>query len=130
MELKFQKIEKVKAENSAISTSVQNLLTHLPGEATALYIIGLDSFGKEATALTLVIIALVALAVMFLIRYLANATKAVYWTSFVAFVLWVYAIGNGPFQALGLELPQGVGAFLIAAFTTIITLLANAGKIK
>ena len=130
MELKFEKIGMIKGESDATKKSIQNLLTHLPGEATGLYLIGLDVFGKEANAFILSIVAIVSLGIMILIRTLAKASTAVFVTSFIAFVLWVYAIGNGPFQALGIVLPQGVSAFAIAVFSTVVTVLANKGLIK
>ncbi len=44
-------------------------------------------------------------------------------------MIWVYALGNGPFQALGLNLAQGMGAFLVIAYSTIITILADRGML-
>jgi hypothetical protein len=133
----FSKIETIKKANgnvhrtnktkSATDTSIENLLKHLPGEATAVYLAGLDAVGKNAPVANLIIIAVVALGIMLLIRFLSKSSPAVIITSTIAFVIWVYALGNGPFQALGLNLAQGMGAFLVIAYSTIVTILADRG---
>jgi hypothetical protein len=113
----------------------QNLMTHLPGEATALYLAGLDATGlastppTEADAGRLIVIALVSLAVLFLVRILAKSTVWVTVLSAVAFVIWVYSLGNGPFQALGIGEAKGMGAFLVIAYSAIVTALATYTKI-
>lgn len=112
---------------ATVETSISNLLTHLPAEATALYIAGLSVVEKTPLALT--IVAGVSLIFLLVIRILAKAKPAVLVTSSVAFVIWVYALGDGPFQAWGLDLPMGLGAFLVIAYSTLITILANAGLI-
>jgi hypothetical protein len=102
----------------------------MPAEATALYIAGLDAVGNNATPIALVIVAVVALAVLLLVRILAKASTSVMISSIVAFLIWVYALGNGPFQALNLTFSPGIGAFLVIVYSTVITILANKGIIK
>jgi len=121
---------RARGEKDPVKKAMQNLLTHLPGEATGLYLAGLDMFGDGASATTLVVIALVSLAVLLLVRYLAKSSTTVIVVSVIAFVIWVYTLGNGPFQAFGIELGQGVGAFLVVAYSTVVTILASYGKIK
>jgi hypothetical protein len=135
----FTKIKTTRSTGSAadrrnrtktnVDTSIENLAKHLPGEATAVYLAGLDAVGKNAPVANLIIIAVVALGIMLLIRYLYKSSPAVIITSTIAFVIWVYALGNGPFQALGLNLAQGMGAFLVIAYSTIITILADRGML-
>lgn len=128
MELRFVQIQR--APRSATENALQNLLTHLPAEATGVYLAGLDAVGPNASAGVLTVIALVSLGILLLIRYLARASTANIITSVIAFVIWVYALGHGPFQAFGLPPVQGLGAFLIIAYSTIVTILANKGIIK
>ena len=109
--------------------AIQNLLNHLPAEATGLYLAGLNAVGDEAGTAAVVAVAVVSLAVLLLVRWLAKASTNVIIASVLGFVIWVYAIGNGPFQAFGVELVQGLGTFAIIAYSTIITILATAGKI-
>jgi hypothetical protein len=45
-------------------------------------------------------------------------------------VIWVYAIGGGPFEAFGVDFGQGVGAFLVVVYSTVVTILATYGVIK
>lgn len=128
MELRFAKIERDRGD--ATQTAIQNLLSHLPGEATAVYLAGLDAVGKDATATTLIIIAVVSLGILLLVRYLAKSSISVTVASLIAFVIWVYALGNGPFQTLGFTLAQGLGAFLVITYSAVITILASYGIIK
>ncbi len=128
--MKFVKIQRGAAKKDAARDAVKNLLSHLPGEATGLYIAGLDALGKNATTAPLVIVAVVSLGVLVLVRYLARASISVTIASMITFVIWVYALGNGPFQSLGLPLVQGIGAFLVISYSTILTILASSGVIK
>ena len=129
MDYQLAFVQKARDENP-VQKAMQNLLTHVPGEATGLYLAGLDMFGDNASAATLLVIALVSLAVLLLVRYLVKSSPVVTVASVIAFVIWVYAIGNGPFQAFGIVLPPGVGAFLVVAYSTVVTVLATYGKIK
>ncbi len=126
--LQFAKEDRQLRSNK--DTTLQNLVNHMPAEATALYIAGLDAVGNDATPLALIIVAVVALPVLLLVRILAKASTAVMISSIIAFIIWVYALGNGPFQALNLSFTPGIGAFLVIVYSTIITILANKGIIK
>jgi hypothetical protein len=112
-------------EESPLQTSIQNLYNQLPAEATGLYLAGISLV--EATPLTLTLVAVFALGLMILIRVLAKAKAAVLITSTIGFIIWAFAIPGGPFQAFNLELPLGLGAFLIVAYSALVTVLANAG---
>ena len=133
--LKFKQItrEVRKGERTGkkyLETSIQNFLNHLPPDATALYLAGINLLENSASVMSLIIVALVSLALLLTIRILAKASKTMIIISVISFVIWVYAIGNGPFQALGLNLPRGLGAFFVIAYSALITVLANAGIIK
>lgn len=113
-----------------LSSSLDNLLSHLPAEATGLYLAGINLTRDTPTALNLGIVALVSLAMMITIRYLANATLKILIFNLITFIIWIFAIGNGPFQALGLEMTGGLTAFFVAAYSILITVLLNHGIIK
>ncbi len=114
----------------ALQSSLINLVAHLPGEATALYLTGINLFKDDASLLNLGIVALVSLALMIIIRYLAGVAWKVLILSAITFLIWIYAIGNGPFQALGLEMSGAMSAFLVIAYSALITILMNHGIIK
>ncbi|MCS7179527.1 MAG: hypothetical protein RML46_06360 [Anaerolineae bacterium] len=128
MTLQFVRIQQ--GPKSPTENAVQNLLTHLPAEATGLYLAGLDAVGRDAHAGVLILVALVSMGVLLLVRYLAKASRANIITSVIAFVIWVYALGYGPFQAFGLPPVRGFGAFLIIAYSTIVTILSSRGIIR
>ena len=123
-----RKDERTRKKN--LETSIQNFLNHLPPDATALYLAGINLFEESTSAFNLIIVALVSLALLLTIRILAKASKTIIIVSVISFFIWVYAIGNGPFQALGLDLPRALGAFFVIAYSALITLLANNGIIK
>ena len=111
--------------DDAAARAFENLLAHIPAEASTLYVAGLDAIGPDASVGTVTVVAVVSLVVLLLVRILFHAERWVLITSVVAFVLWVYALGHGPFQAIGLALPQGLGAFFILAFHAIVTIIAT-----
>jgi hypothetical protein len=112
--------------------TLENLVKQLPGEATGVYLMGLDVFKGNVAWLT------VAMAcgaiVLVLVRIGLKSTTAILSTSLVAYLLWVYAIGDGPIQALmdylTIEVPAGAALFLISFWTTVVTIAANFGWIK
>lgn len=108
--------------------ALQNLLSHIPAEASTLYVAGLDIVGQNANAGTLIAVAVFSLLVLLLVRIWFRAQWWVIITSVVAFVLWIYGMGNGPFQALGLNLPQGLGAFFILGFHMVVTIFTTARR--
>jgi hypothetical protein len=122
------KVERTRQQN--LEKSIQNLLNHLPPDATALYLAGINLFEESTSALNLIIVALVSLAFLLIIRILAKASKTLIIISVISFIIWVYAIGNGPFQALGLDLPRRLGTFFVIVYSALITVLANYGIIK
>jgi hypothetical protein len=133
--LRFAEITKderkgVRTQKKDLETSIQNFLNHLPPDATALYLTGINLFEESTSALNLIIVALVSLALLLTIRILAKASKTMIIVSVISFIIWVYAIGNGPFQALGLDIPRGWSALFVIVYSAVITLLANYGIIK
>jgi hypothetical protein len=118
------------ADEPKLKKAVQNLLNHIPGEAATIYLAGLDMFGARASAIGLLVVALAGLGVLLLVRILAKASTATIVASSIAFVIWVYAIGGGPFEAFGVDFGQGVGAFLVVVYSTVVTILATYGLIK
>lgn len=121
--------EKDKAQEENRRKTLENLVKQLPPEATGVYLMGKDLFQGNAFWLT-VAMGLGA-AVLLFVRLGLKASWAVIATSTVSYVLWVYAIGNGPLQALFHGPAQtGVATFLIAVYTTLVTVAANNGWIK
>jgi hypothetical protein len=114
-------------EEPPLKKAIQNLLNHIPGEAATVYLAGLDVLGDDASLLALTLMAVGGLAVLLLVRFLAKASHAVKVTSAIAFVIWVYAIGGGPFDKLGMQV-QGLGAFLVLVFSTVVTVIATYTK--
>lgn len=113
-------------EESASQEQFMNLVKQLPSEAKGVYLAGIGAFANDILWLT--IAAFVGLAILVWIRARANVSTTIWFTSIVGYVIWVYAIGNGPFQAaaemINLALPSGLGAFLVAVYTAIVGFLA------
>ena len=104
----------------------QNLVKQLPSEATGLYLAGMSFFAGDTLWLT--IAAAVGFIVLVWVRARAKVTATIWATSIIGYVVWIYAIGNGPLQALtsaiGLALPAMFGAFIVLIYSTVVTILA------
>lgn len=97
----------------------------IPGEAAALYIAGLGVIpGKQL--IVIIIWALLGLVVTVLVKAQQKDAQQqpvpTEWNQVViaagAFVIWVYALGGGPFEALGWYLPW-LATLLILAYTAL-----------
>lgn len=121
--------EKDKAQEENRRKTLENLVKQLPPEATGVYLMGKDLF--EGNVFWLTVAMGFGAAVLLCVRLGLKASWAVIATSTVSYVLWVYAIGNGPLQALFHGPAQaGVATFFIAVYTTLVTVAANNGWIK
>ena len=104
----------------------QNLVKQLPSEATGIYLAGMSFFAGDTLWLT--IAAAVGLVILLWVRARAKVTATIWATSIIGYAVWIYAIGNGPLQALaaaiGLSLPAMFGAFIVVVYSTIVTILA------
>jgi hypothetical protein len=124
-------------EESKTAKAVQNLLVHIPGEASGFYLMAIP-LAKDAKAqVTIwmaVLIGLVALGLLVLLRWLGAATTAVKVTSIIAFFIWMLAIDQGFLNLLlvdaGFSQAQTLGVVLALAYSTVITILGSAGKLK
>jgi hypothetical protein len=118
------------ADAEPLKKSAQNLLLHIPGEASGLYLMAADAFEKPTSG-TIIFIAISALIILILVRWLAGASRAVMMTSIAAFLIWMFVLDKGAFHILfPALLPNPLGLIIAVVYSTIITLLANAGKIK
>ena len=103
----------------------KNLVKQLPGEATGIYLAGMSFFAGDMLWLT--IAALVGLIVLVWVRYRANVSRTIWLMSLIGYVVWIYAIGEGPLQAgveaIGLTLPALFGAFLVTVYSTVVVIL-------
>lgn len=97
----------------------------IPGEAAALYIAGLGVIPSKQL-IVVVIWALLGLVVTVLVKAQQKDDQQqpvpTEWNQVIiaagAFVIWVYALGGGPFEALGWYLPW-VATLLILAYTAL-----------
>jgi hypothetical protein len=115
---------------TALEESALNLLKHIPGEASGFYLLAAGAFEKPSVT-TLGILFALALVILLVVRLSAKASIAITLTTLGAFVIWMFAIDQGFFQAAFPSLlPAPMGLVLAAFYSTIITTLAGAGKIK
>lgn len=115
---------------AALQKSAQNLLLHIPGEASGLYLMAADAFVQPSRG-TIIFIAILALIILIVVRWAAGASRAVMITSVIAFLIWMFVLDKGVFHMLfPALLPNPLGLIIAVFYSTIITLLANAGKIK
>jgi hypothetical protein len=118
------------APGDTLKKSAQNLLVHIPGEASGLYLMGVDAI-DQLNGATAVFIAVLALVVLILVRWAANVSRAVLFTSIIAFLLWMFVLDKGVFNILFPNVfPSTLGLIAAVFYSTVVTILGNAGKIK
>lgn len=113
-----------------LQKSAQNLLVHIPGEASGLYLMAVDAFDKPSSAI-IIFIATMALIILIVVRWAAGVSRGAMITSVLAFLIWMFVLDKGVFQMLFPSLlPNPLGLIIAVVYSTIITTLANAGIIK
>jgi hypothetical protein len=130
----LQKSTEPEPAESPTAKVVQNLLVHIPGEASGFYLMGIDvvrdSSTREVSARDALVVGLMALVLLVVVRWLANATWAVMVTTIVAFLLWMSVIDHGFLRVYGLALPGKLGSAVALFYSALVTALASAGKLK
>ena len=108
----------------------ENLLKHIPGEATGFYVLAVSSVDNPTTG-TMGIIFGCSLVLLVVARWVAKASWIMILTTLIAFFLWMQIYDKGFLNVLapGL-LPNPLGLILAGFYSALIALLANAGKIK
>lgn len=120
---------------SPVKTTMANLLTHVPGEASGFYLLGLATLraaspNEPTNIAELGGLFFAALVLLVLVRVLAGAGSVLIATSAVAFGLWM-AISEDGFVRHALDIEKPVYWVIAAAFfSAVVTALANAGRIK
>jgi len=118
------------AGKQALIEASQNLLKHIPGEASGFYLMAADSIDKPSLG-TLGLIFALALVLLITVRWLAGASRWIMATTGVAFLLWMFILDNGFLHvALPTLLPDPLGLIIAVFYSTLITLLASAGVIR
>lgn len=119
------------AEPTPVQKVIQNLLAHIPTEASGFYLLALEFYETPDKANKALLFG-ISFGLLLLVRWLAKATVWVFATSIVAFVLWMAIFDNGYLKGKPLLgwLDGPSGPVVALAFTTVVTLLASAGKIR
>lgn len=108
----------------------QNLLKHIPGEASGFYLLAVDSI-KDPSTRDLGVIFALAFVLLVVVRWLAKASWGIQVTTILAFVLWMMIFDKGFLHVvLPNLLPPPMGLIVAVFYSMLITLLASAGKIK
>lgn len=125
------------AAPNRVQTTMENLLTHVPGEASGFYLIGLEMIRGASTAGAAALttgelggLFACAMVLLVVIRKLAGAGLGLIITSATAFALWMMVFEDG-FLNHAFHVEKPVYWLVISAFfTALVTALANAGKLK
>lgn len=121
-------------EESKVGTVINNLMVHIPAEAVALVTLltPLVHVGPDHPEQPWLLI-IGGLLVTVVVRWVANASAAVWVTTLLAFILWmslVPAAGPAVCEWLKGADHQIDIAILAAIFSAVVTVLATAGKLK
>jgi len=118
-----------KAGQALLETS-QNLLKHIPGEASGFYLMAADAFTDPKVG-TLGFLFVLALILLILVRWLAGASRGIMIATCFAFLLWMFVLEKGFLHAAFPNLvPAPMGLILAVFYSTAVTALASAGKIR
>lgn len=127
------KVEPVVApatKRQALLEGAQNLLKHIPGEASGFYLMAVDSIDKPGLG-TLGLIFFLSLILLVVVRWAAGASRWIMLTTIGAFLLWMFVLDNGILHAAFPDLlPDPLGLIFAVFYSTLITILASAGKIQ
>jgi hypothetical protein len=108
----------------------QNLLKHVPGEASGFYLLAVSALAAPSLRDLGLIFAL-SLVLLIVVRWLAQASWGIMLTTIGAFVLWMLIFDKGFLHVAFPDLLPGPLGLIVALFySTLITLLASAGKIR
>lgn len=108
----------------------KNLLKHIPGEASGFYLMAADSIQNPGLG-TLILIFVLAFVLLVAVRWLAGASLGIMVTTIIAFVLWMLVLDKGLLNvAFPNLLADPLGLILAVFYSTLITILASAGKIR
>ncbi len=114
----------------ALVETSQNLLKHIPGEASGFYLMAVDAVAKPRLA-TVGLIFVLSLVLLVVVRWLTNASKGIMFTTILAFLIWMLVLKNGfLYLLLPNLLPDPLGLIVAVFYSTLVTLLASAGKIR
>lgn len=120
---------KPSAAKQATIDVTQNLLKHIPGEASGFYLLTYGLTDKTRTQLGLIFA--LSLILLLTVRILAAASVAIIISSVIAFLLWMVIFDEGFLHVIAPSLmPPGIGAIVAFFYSAMITVLASAGKIK
>lgn len=123
-------------DEAGIAKIAQNLLVHIPGEASGFYLMAMGAVkheveGSEGAAQGYALLfGILSLVLLILVRWLASASRAVMVTSIIALLLWMAILDMGVLRLYHLGIPGAAGAMVAAFYSTAVTLLASAGKLK
>jgi len=110
--------------------AAENLLKHIPGEASGFYLMAAESFQNPALSI-LGLIAVLAVILLVVVRWAAGASRGVMVTTIIAFIIWMFVLDKGILHvAFPNLLPDPLGLIVAVFYSTLITILAGAGKIR
>jgi hypothetical protein len=115
---------------NALVEASQNLLKHIPGEASGFYLLAVDSIENPSLG-NLGLIFTLAFILLVVVRWLARASSGIMITTILAFVLWMLTFEKGFLHVLWPNLlPPPLGLIVAVFYTILITTLASAGKLR
>ncbi len=115
---------------NALVEASQNLLKHIPGEASGFYLLAADSI-KDPSRGNLGVIFFLAFVLLVVVRWLAKASWGIMITTILAFVIWMLIFEKGFLHVVWPNLlPAPMGLIVAVFYSMLVTLLASAGKIR
>lgn len=117
-------------KGSDIETSANNLLAHIPGEASGFYLMAVGALSNPSMQVMWLLFVL-SLVITLLLGWAKKSSPAVIGSTIIAFLIWMTAMDQGVFRIAYRDLFSPPIGLLIAAFYSIVlTALADRGFLK
>ena len=117
-------------KGSDIETSANNVLAHIPGEASGFYLMAVGAISKPPMQ-TIWLLFFLSLVLTVLLGWAKKSSPAVIGSTIIAFLIWMTAMDQGVFRTAFPSLfSPPIGLIIAAFYSTVLTVLANNGKIK
>ena len=120
----IEKPKEGQSNDQKLTQHLKNLSSAIPADATALYLTLLGVVDKQSVLETSVAF-ICGLVLLIVIRVIAKAGLWVTLSTTLAYLIWTYAIGDGFFQAIGVNLGN-LGAVAVIVYSAFAVAIGNA----
>ena len=117
-------------KGSDIETSANNLLAHIPGEASGFYLMAVGALSNPSMQVMWLLFVL-SLGLTLLLKWAQKSSPKVIGSTMIAFLIWMTAMDQGVFRTAFPDFfSPPIGLIIAAFYSIVVTALANTGFLK